>query len=99
MKSRRELDILYSVYKILSKIRYGSESHWPKVSLGHSTSSYFTGGPASVGAFANVLNKLDPMKVDEVLIHPDDIRHAAKISQIYSAVISLYKKKGFTVTP
>lgn len=97
--TRSQLDILYALYKELARLRWGSPDKWANCSLGHSVSSYFPGGSTAVGGFSNVLNQIDPMKSDGVLVHPNDIRDAKKISNIFAALIKAYKDAGWVVVP
>ena len=97
MPSRRDVDILHSLFKELARLRYGSTDKWSKVTIYQRTSSFFTAG--AVGAFANVLNKSEPMKSDGIVIHPDDIRHAKTVGNIFGAILDAYEKAGWTITP
>jgi len=94
--SRADVDILHTLFKELARIRYGDESDWAKVSNYQKVSSYFTTG--AVGAFANTLNKRNPMKADKIKIHPKYIRHAKSVGAIYGGLLKCYGDRGWTIT-
>lgn len=97
MPSRRDVDILHALFMELARLRYGGTDKWPKVTIYQKTSSFFSSG--AIGAFANTLNKLEPMRSDGIVIHPDDIRHAKTIGNIFGAILAAYKRQGWTITP
>nr|WP_319514374.1 hypothetical protein [uncultured Cohaesibacter sp.] len=99
MPERSQLDILYSLYRELARIRWGNADKWSKCSLGHLVSSYFPGGPSAVAGFANVLNQINPMRDDGIIIHPNDLREAKKIAHIFAAIIKAYEDAGWRVVP
>lgn len=98
-KTRGELDILYALYRELARLRWGSADKWAKCSLGHKVSSYFPGGAGAVAGFANVLNKLDPMKKDGIKVHPADIRDAKTVANIWAGIIKAYEDAKWKVVP
>ena len=99
MPQRDQLSILHALYKELARIRYGDPDKWPKISLGQKVSTFFPGGAGAVAGFADNLNKIDPMKRDGIKIHPDDLRGAKTVANIFAAIIKAYEAAGWEVTP
>lgn len=98
MPVRKDVDILYTLFRELAHIRYGSKRKWSKVSNRDRTSSYFPGGPPAVAAFADVLNHRALLRQDDVVLNPNAIRLAKSVGAIFGAMIEAYEAAGWTVT-